>query len=169
LAEAARRQLGLDKVYLVLTPQSPFKTGKKLSPLQKRLRWLNLSLKGKKKIKVGNWELKRKGPVYTAATLQRYKKLHPRDDIFFVMGSDAWKGFSRWKSPEIIADLSTLIIGRRPGSGPIKIGKKFQKSVFILKGIFPDISSTQIRNTVKAKKKAVGLLPPAVWKDLING
>lgn len=145
LALAARRQLKLAKVFLVLTPTSPFKTKQKISPVARRLRWLKAAIKGKPGLTIGSWELKKQGAAYSVDTLKDYAWNHPQHELFFVMGSDSWKTFSRWKNPDKIARMAKLVVGRRPGSTSIKIPKKYKSSVIILKGRFPAISSTQIR------------------------
>jgi nicotinate-nucleotide adenylyltransferase len=170
LAQAARKQLHLGKIFLVLTPRSPFKRNQSMTPVSQRLRWLRASLKGKKGIKIGTWELKKKGPVYTVDTLRRYTQLHPRDQIFFVMGSDSWKTFGRWKNPDSISQLATLVVGKRPGAVKIKIPAKLKNSVRVLSGIFPQISSSDIRTALKNRRKiSKSLLPSAVWNDLVHG
>src|SRR5262245_12213562 len=97
LAAAARRQLGLKKVFFVLTPRSPSKLKSAVTPVSTRLRWLRASLKGRP-YQIGPWELKNRGPTYSIKTVRKYHQAHPKDRIFFIMGSDAWKTFDRWKN-----------------------------------------------------------------------
>jgi len=159
LAEAARRQLKLDKVYLVLTPRSPFKKSQRPASLRDRLRMLRLAMKRKRGLKVGTWELKSRGVSYTVDTLKRFQKSHPSDQIFLIMGSDAWAGFRRWKSPDKIANLATLVVGRRPKTRKILQPKKFRASMKILRGTFPNVSSTVIRQDIKSGRSRKLLLP----------
>src|SRR4051812_17403919 len=146
LAEAARRQLKLDKVYLVLTPRSPFKREIVPAPMAERLRLLRLAIRNKKFLRVGTWELKAKGVSYTIDTISAYKRAHPRDEIFFIMGSDSWTGFDRWRNSRKITRMARLVVGRRPGTDKIKVPRKYRNAVTVLSGRFPDISSTEIRN-----------------------
>ena len=152
LASSARKQLGLSTVYLVLSPRSPFKLENDLSPFNRRLNWLRTAIKGKKGLAVSTWERSQKGPSYTINTIRDFQKNHPTDEVFFIMGSDSWKGFQNWRNPKEIANRATLVIGRRPGSEEVEISFPYKSRVRILKGLFPEISSSRIRfeNFLKA-------------------
>ncbi len=175
LASAALAQLKLDRVYFVLTPRSPFKEGKTRTPASLRLKMLRLALGKSKKMRVALWELRRKGPAYTIDTLRRYKQIHVSHDLFFVMGSDAYAGLSRWKNPAGIRRLCALVIGRRPGASlagaqvflPGKTwvpAKQHAGMTILLKGVFPPVSSTAIRRQITEGKLAKGKVSPAVLK-----
>lgn len=146
LATAALRELALDRVYFILNPLSPFKTSQPLTPVRSRLSLLRKAIRVNKKFKVGLWEIKQRKPSFTIDTLKKIKKEKPKDHLFFIMGSDSWKSFSKWKSPEKILELSTVVIGRRPGNLSVKIPKALQENTHLLKGRFPAISSTEIRS-----------------------
>src|SRR3954467_7566966 len=99
LADAARRQLKLDRIYLVLSPRSPFKVNRRLTPAVQRKRAVQAALGGRKGFSLGTWELNRKGPSYTVTTLRTLRRAHPRWDLYLILGSDTYRGFSRWKEP----------------------------------------------------------------------
>lgn len=160
LAQAAFKELVLDKFYLVLTPTSPFKLDKKETQLFDRLQMLKMAQKKFPNLRIARWELKRKGPSYTVQTLMDYRKTHPRDEIYFVMGSDAWKNFSSWRKPNQILSLAHIVVGKRPGA--LKVSSHLDYRPLVLKGKFPNISSTQIRLNVKQKKSLLPLVPESV-------
>lgn len=143
LARAARDQLGLDQVYMLLSPLSPFKVDKNLTPLPDRLAMLTLAIEGEEKISVGDWELKRRGPSTTVVTLAQYMKKNPAHELFLILGSDALERFHEWKNPEKILKMVTLVIGRRPGR-PLKVAN-LEGRMFFLSGVFPETSSSAIR------------------------
>lgn len=158
LASAALTQLKLDRMYFVLSPRSPFKKGKPQTPASLRAKMLKLALRNSKKMRVALWEMRRQGPSYTIDTLRWYKQKHPRHDLFFILGSDAYAGLSHWKNPVGIRRLCTLVVGRRPGTKRIKAG------AIILKGTFPPVSSTAIRHQIAEGKPAKRKVPPTVLK-----
>ncbi len=164
LARAAQRQLKLDAIYFLLSPRSPFKLQEHLTPAPLRLSMLRLALRGRPGFRIATWELKRRGPSYMATTLTAYKKAHPRDQVFLVLGSDAFAGFARWKNPEKILKLATLVVGRRPGSDlPDCV-----PCVAILKGIFPNVSSTSLRDACARKTPKKAAVPPSVRSFLLR-
>ena len=163
LALEARRQFGLSRVYMVLSPRSPFKINSPIAPLKDRLSMLKLALREKKSLIPGPWELKDSGPSYTVRTLEKVAQAHPTADIYFIMGSDTWKGFSQWKNPGKILNLSTILIGRRPGAKKVKIPSRHKYRVKVLEKVFPDISSTQMR-TMKRHPQMKPFLSPRVFR-----
>lgn len=144
LGRAALRQLRLDRVYFVLSPNSPFKTGYRQTPASIRFRLVEGALLKEKKLVAADWEMRRRGPSYTIDTVRRYRRKHPNDKIFLLMGSDALAGFPRWKKAEELAGMCTLVSARRPGAPKPKIRYPCRW----LKGRFPDISSTKLRGPV---------------------
>ena len=159
LARAARDQLKLDRVYMVLSPLSPFKLDKEITPVAERLAMLGLALEKEKDILIGEWELRRKGPSYTVNTLSDYKKNNPKHDLYLILGSDAMAGLDKWKSPQRILTLATVVVGRRPGM-PLKVSN-LEGRMFFLRGTFPPVSSTEIRRNIAKFPKAPGV-PAAV-------
>jgi nicotinate-nucleotide adenylyltransferase len=168
LAKAALKQEKLACVYLVLSPKSPFKINQALSPVPLRKKWLQAGLKSQHRLHMGSWELNRKGPSYTLKTLQKIKKLHPKWNLFFILGSDAFSGFSKWKNPVGIVKLASLLVGRRPHHKLKPVLNRWAPRVRILKGVFPDVSSSEIRSLLKTNPKAVKkLVPKSVFEKLI--
>jgi nicotinate-nucleotide adenylyltransferase len=142
LARAAQRQLKLPRIYFVVAKHSPFKSASAQTPAAVRAQLVRRALQGNKSFRVALWELKRRGPSYTVDTLRAYKKAHPRDEVFFITGSDALAGFKKWKNPSAILKLAQLVVGRRPGA---KLTLP-HKNVITLKGRFPNVSSTGLRS-----------------------
>jgi len=145
LGRSALRQLKLQKIFFVLAPRPPHKFPNVLAPVSARLKMLRLSLKGEKNMKVATWELKREGPSYTITTLKDLKRLHPRDEIFFIMGSDTFQGFGNWENPEGILRLAKVAVGIRPGTEKVAIKKGWRDRVLLLRGRFPRFSSREVR------------------------
>lgn len=161
LARAAQRQYHLSSVYMILAPRSPFKTASSLTPMADRLRMLKLALRGQSSLKLGRWELQNSGPSYTVRTLEKIVGVKPHDEFFLIMGSDAWASFSHWKNPKKILRLAKILVGRRPGGKPITVPPGHKNHVRLLKGLFPDISSTSIRAGQRVKIVST-MVPPAV-------
>lgn len=174
LASAALSQLKLDRVYFVFSPRSPFKQRMSQTSPQIRLAMLRKALAGSKKFRAALWELRRKGPSYTYDTLRWYKRKHPSHDLFFILGSDSYAEFDKWKNSAGMRKLCTLVVGRRPGSRYPRMstgrnpnlgaGQKRSGATVLLKGIFPPVSSTAIRKQIAKNKSVTGKIPPVVLK-----
>ncbi len=144
LLNAAAAQLRPDRIILVPAWQSPFKGAAQASASQ-RLSMIRLGLRdrlpknARKKCSIEKTELGLRRKVYTVETLRRLRKRHPKAELHFVTGSDAAADFESWKNPEELRRLARWVTGRRPGGG------RPAKGFGILKGRFPKISSTDIR------------------------
>lgn len=158
LARAALQQLKFDLVYFLLSPRSPFKQHHHQTSVGTRKQMLRLAIEKNAKFRIALWELKRRGPSYTVDTLRAYKKKNPSHELFLILGSDAFLTFNRWKNPKEIKKYCQLVIGRRPGASL----KKSTGSLFVLRGIFPKISSTQIRRQAGLRKSVRDLVPSRV-------
>lgn len=153
LAQAAQKELGLAKVHFVLSPRSPFKLKQKSAPVSARLHMLRAAVKGQKAFAAADWEVKRKGPSYTIDTVRSYRRKHPTHQIFLIVGSDALSDFRKWKNWKEILDSANLVVGRRPGSA-LKIPSLLVPHVWVLNGTFPNVSSTQLRRSLRRKKRS---------------
>ncbi len=170
LAKAAVKRLKLDRVYFILARQSPLKE-KSSTSIPHRLMMLRLALRPEKRFFPAAWELNRRGPSYTIDTIRDYKNRHPKDEIHWIMGSDSLKEFYCWKKPHQILTLAQLVVGRRPGAmksfGPEILNFDIGR-ITLLKGTFPDISSTQIRRSLSKRGKAGSMIPPAVRRYILK-
>lgn len=149
LGQAAQKQLRLDRVYFVLSPRSPFKLNRVLTPARLRFQMLKAALKPYPKFSAADWEMKRSGPSYTIHTLKSYRRKHPADKIHLIVGSDTYKGLRRWKDLDGILACAVIAVARRPGALRFNVPKRLAESTTILKGRFPRISSTELRRRNK--------------------
>ncbi|MRR31437.1 nicotinic acid mononucleotide adenylyltransferase, partial [bacterium] len=68
LAAAARRQLGLDRLLWMLTPDPPHKQGQSITPLAHRLAMVQLTLEDHPEFELSTIEINRPGPHYSLDT-----------------------------------------------------------------------------------------------------
>ena len=70
VAQAAREELHLDRLYFVPVACSPFKTDQQPAPAAQRLQWLRLALAGRPWCVVDDQEIHRGGTSYTVDLLR---------------------------------------------------------------------------------------------------
>lgn len=161
LARAAARELKLDRVIFVPARQSPLKN-KPLSPPAHRRAMLRLALRGNTRFMLSEFELKSSGPSYTIRTLRHFRKKYTAQQLFLLMGGDAFLSFRKWKDWKKIAGLCAIAVARR--SGAAKISEHFIRSinadVHILRSSIPAVSSTALRR----RNYSAAMLPPGVGR-----
>src|ERR1043166_2613850 len=73
VAQAAREELALNRLFLIPAAQSPFKPDRVPTPANERLRLLRLALAGKTDSEVDDQEIKRGGVSYTIDAVRDYR------------------------------------------------------------------------------------------------
>ena len=162
LAEQLREGLDLKKVIFVPSANPPHKKNSLVSSAEDRLRMTQIAIKDNPFFILSDLELKREGKSYTVDTLNEFKKLYPRSELFLLLGSDVLDEIESWKEPDKIFQEVKVVIALRPGLDKIDQKNKFaQKSLSVpINGL--DISSTRIREMVRAGKSIRYLVPPGI-------
>lgn len=150
-------RLSLDLLMIVPTYIPPHKTSDFLADGKDRLEMCKLSfLQPGKNIVVNDIELCRAGKSYTVDTLSEIKNAHPKDELFFLMGSDMLLTFHQWREPSKILDLAVVCAAPRDSAGARELRDYVQKHYpdrkdrFIVLDFSPiEISSSEIRESVK--------------------
>lgn len=152
----------LKKVWLVVSPQSPFKQKQNMLREYDRLHLINLAIEDNKFLKASNAEFKLPQPNYTIDTLTYLQEKNPQHEFSLIMGSDNLEGFHKWKNYEQILARHHLYIYPRSGSK-----KSFLEShphIHHLEFPLLDISATFIRQKIKEGLSMQYFLPDSVWK-----
>lgn len=112
--ETARRTLGLDRVWVLVSPGNPLK--KTQTALVDRLSAARRRLGGPRTI-VSDIESVL-GTRYTIHTLRRLKTLAPHARFVWIIGGDNLRDFHRWREWKQIARLAPIAVIARPGASP---------------------------------------------------
>lgn len=109
----ARRRLGLDAVWWVVTPGNPLKSHDELLPLDARMD-LSRATVVNPKVKITDFE-KDLSSAYTAASLHYLKLRMPGVHFVWLMGADNLAGFHNWQDWLGIASSMPIAVVDRPG------------------------------------------------------
>lgn len=115
LARYVREHARLDQVWLVVTPQNPFKQHRKLSPEKHRLAMVHLAVQGLEGISASGLELNLPKPNYTANTLAFMRERWPRDEFSLIIGSDNLAELHKWKDALAMLEKTRVLVYPRPG------------------------------------------------------
>lgn len=165
-AQAVKEMRSLDKIIFIPSFVSPHKEGFIVSGPEHRINMLRLAID---KIPYFGWsdfEIKRERVSYTIDTLTEMKKKY--DFIELIVGADNLKTFDRWKSPEEILDLATLIVLRRRTDADTESRNHYMDKAVFLETPRIDISGTIIRQRVKQGLPIDFLVPQSVIKYIYD-
>lgn len=151
-----------EKVWFVVSPQNPFKTETELLDVHDRLSMIKAAIVDNHNFEASDVELKLPVPSYTIDTLIHLKKIYPGHDFFCIMGSDNFLNISKWKSADILLRDYKFLIYKRAGFNIES--HKLNMNVILLEAPLINISSTQLRDLIKAKKSVRYMIPEAVLK-----
>jgi nicotinate-nucleotide adenylyltransferase len=160
VAQAAREELQLDRLFFIPAAQSPFKPDSTPTSSAERLRLLRLGLAGKSWCEIDEQELQRGGVSYTITTLRDYHQRFPEAKIFYLIGGDHVQKLPAWRDAEELARLAEFVVVPRPGQVEIPFPAPFRGRA--LKGFPLGVSSSQIRARVKAGEPIEHLVPATV-------
>ncbi len=156
----------LDEVWLVVTPQNPFKNKASLLEDHHRYEMVYRATEAYPKLKPNRIEFSLPQPNYTADTLAYLEEKHPDKNFALIMGEDNLNSFHKWKNSEVILKRYDIYVypRRLPNAKPAKL-KEHPKVHFIDAPIM-EISASYIREAIQADKNIKPLLPPEVWTYL---
>jgi len=119
LASMAAAQLDLEQVLFLLTADPPHKQKRQISAVEERLAMLKLAISGQASFAISRLEIDRPGPHYAVETVKLLGDKHPGKDIAYLIGSDSLQDLPGWhRAEEFLANISLLVVMRRPGSQP---------------------------------------------------
>jgi nicotinate-nucleotide adenylyltransferase len=166
VAEAAREELELTRLFFIPASQSPFKPEQRPSTASERVRLLRLALAGKAWVEVDEQELDRGGLSYTIDTVREHARRFAKASLFYLIGADHVAQLSKWREAETLAALAEFVVIARPGLAETSVPAPFRSRR--LQGFPLAVSSSQIRARIRAGRPIDHLVPPAVAEAIRN-
>jgi nicotinate-nucleotide adenylyltransferase len=169
IANTVGESADLKKIWFVLSPQNPLKEKKTLLPEYDRLHLLNLAIEDNPQFQASTIEFDLPQPSYTIDTLAYLKEKYPSHEFVLIMGGDQLPNLHKWKNYQKLISENEIIIYKRSDEDQLPLEwKSLAKNVTLLDvPLFP-ISSTMIRQKVKAKKSIHYLVPEKVEQYILS-
>ncbi len=159
IALAALQTVPLDEVLFVPARRSPLKEQGPVASEEDRYAMLVRAIGDEPRFGLSRIELDRDGPSYTVETLEELKE---QGELFLIVGSDALAELPRWRSPERIRELATVLVARRPGvpdPDPSSGARVFDAPCL-------DISARELRARASRGLSLRYLVPDGVWQHI---
>lgn len=166
VAQAAREELDLARLFFIPAAQSPFKPDSQPTPALERLRLLRLALAGKTWCEIDEQEVRRGGVSYTIDTVRDYTGLFPEAQLFYLIGADHLPQLPKWRAAQDLAGLVEFVVIPRPGQAETPFPALFRGRW--LAGFPLGVSSSQIRARTKAGLPINHLVPDTVAEAICN-
>ena len=151
------KEAGFDMVYLVVTPQNPFKVKHSLPAGQDRYdaALAAIARHPDLKVKAQDIELKMTPPQYTIRTLDALREREPENEFTLIIGADNLANFAGWRYHErILLEYGVAVFPRKGyhrGHAKARLLKENPDyKICLLKAPLVNISSTEIRDGLLA-------------------
>ena len=165
LARHAQAELGLERVLLMPAHSAPHKGEEGDPGPERRLEMCRLAVGGEAGLEVCALEIERGGPSYTVDTLRAIKQGDPQADLTFIVGADMARTLPAWREPRALVGLAGLAIAEREETGREEVLRALAplgaRMTFLAMPML-EVSSSQVRERVKAGEPIEGLVAPAV-------
>ena len=152
----------IDEMWLLVSPQNPFKVNQKLLDDNARLELAQLAVRKIPNITVSDYEFHLPRPSYMVNTLEHLRQDFPEREFILIIGADNWKRFPQWYKHEEILAHHQIIIYPRTGYEL----KDVPSGITIADTPLIDISSTEIRKNIKNPDYKGEGICPAVWQEI---
>ena len=166
MAQAAREELNLNRLFFIPAAHSPFKPDRAPTPAEERVKLLRLALAEKDWCEIDEQELKRGGVSYTIDTLRDYATRFSGMKLFYLIGADHVSQLPKWREAEELARLAEFVVIPRLGQATVAFPAPFRGRTLV--GFPVSISSSQIRARVKSGLSIDGLTPAMVVEAIRN-
>jgi len=182
-AVAVERALQLHSVLLIPSRLPPHRPEQPRVSAIHRLAMTTLAAADHPSWSVSDIELKRDGPSFTFDTLtELVGQGHPASQMFFITGADAFAEIATWSRYPAVLDLAHFAVVARPGITLDSLKKRLpdlaermttpkqvsspkpteETRIILIDAATPDISSTAIRQRLRAGEGLAGLVPDFV-------
>lgn len=174
-ADAARRALNLDQVWLIPSCDPPHRPVDPLASGYHRFALVALAVQGDETLRASDIELTRTGPSYTADTLRAVARQGwHASQIFFILGSDAFAEIATWREFPAVLDAANFVVIARPGTTldaaaarTPSLRERLGRSMFLVEARTRDVSSSTIRARLAARQPIDDLVPAAVARHIV--
>lgn len=164
IANHMANETALDQVWMVVSPQNPFKDKRTLAKDRDRYNLVHLAIGDNPKISVSDIEFSLPKPSYTIDTLTYLKEKYPNKIFYLIMGGDNVPTLPKWKNSELLIENYKIYVYKRPGYELGPLGN--HPNITSVEAPLLDISSTHIRQLIKEKKSIQYLVPDAARLEI---
>jgi nicotinate-nucleotide adenylyltransferase len=163
IAQHLLNETDIEQVWMVISPQNPFKPQKQLLNEYHRLHLVHLAIGDNNRIKASDIEFGLPKPSYTIDTITYLKEKYPQHNFSIIMGSDGLQNLDKWKNASKLMQENPFYVYRRPG---FEVIQQPVKKLIIVDAPLLEISATHLRELIRQQKSIRYLVPDSVIEEL---
>jgi nicotinate-nucleotide adenylyltransferase len=165
-AQDAVAALSLDHLVVIPAAQQPLKR-QQYASADHRLAMAEQTFAHVPQTTVDPIEIERGGLSFMVDTVETLRRRWPLAELHLLIGEDAFASFSAWREPERLRSMARVVVVRRPGAATAgaEIAEQRDEPGFPVQHLasrLVDVSSTEIRERVRAGRSIRGFVTDAV-------
>ena len=162
-AQIIREDFSLNKILFIPSKYPVHKDFKGLAPANDRFNMIKLAVKDNHFFEISRIEIDRKVESYFIFTLRELLKQYSNDELFVIIGTDAFNELDKWKDYKEVIQKVSFIVMKRPGFNKINDEiAGIAREIKFVDNPHIEISSSGIRKNVMANKSIKYLVPAKV-------
>ncbi|MBR1882095.1 MAG: nicotinate-nucleotide adenylyltransferase [Muribaculaceae bacterium] len=167
IARYAMEHCGLDRVWLMVSPQNPLKDIHDGIADVHRIRMTEMVSRRIVGVSTSGFEFGLPRPSFTVDTLAALQERFPHDEFHLIIGADNWAVWNKWKGHDELVSKYKVLIYPRLGYD-VEISDDVLSRVTLMGAPVVEISSTDIRQRVKDGLDITFLVPDDVAHYIEN-
>lgn len=175
IAYEALYALNLDKIYFMPTGNPPHKNVQGVTSPSLRYEMVKTAIRDEKYFDVCDYEINKENKSYTYETVAYFKKKETETLWYFITGADCLFNLEKWKNIREIFRNCKLVVFERKGYNKKEmleqkkyIESRYNTDIILIKAPILEISSTDIRKSIKLGKNINFLIPQGVYNTILN-
>ena len=159
IAERSLNQFKLDKI-IFIPSGNPWQK-KDSTPYYQRFEMTKILIKNSDSLEISDLESSEQNPSYTYETLEKLQ--HPKENLYFILGSDAAMNIKTWKNYDRLSNLTQFLIALRREDNSETLSKNFPFDYELIEGEKLDLSSTGLREKLEKNRMNNNDLPSEIF------
>lgn len=137
------------------------------APADDRCAMIQIAVRSYPFFELSRIEIDRRTPSFSVITVDEISGMYPDDELFFIIGTDAFNGLPSWREPEKVMEKVRFIVMTRGGeTADPDLLKKTGALQASNRRI--DVSSNMIRGRLMKSENAEDLLDPEVLRYIMD-
>ncbi|MCF7857812.1 MAG: nicotinate-nucleotide adenylyltransferase [Candidatus Cloacimonetes bacterium] len=167
LAQTALNSYQLDKVLFLPSGKHPLKSNEQSLPVKQRYVLTKKAIASYTHFEISKFDMDTERPSYTKFLINRIKKTFPKDQFYFIAGSDIISELPKWHDSKWLIENIKFIIAHRPNIDTSHWKTlEFVDKLEFMEMTPVDISSTKIREMIASKQDVSSYVPSVILEDI---
>ncbi len=176
LGRFAKELFVLDKIWFMPNGTPPHKASDTIeSQTKHRVEMVKRAISNEKDFILQLYEVDNKEVNYSYLTMEHFRDAYPEHEFYFIIGADSLFSIEKWKYPDRLLKTCIILAAYRDGKNKkemeekiVYLNQKFGADIRLLNTPNVDISSSEIRDKLKAHEDVTNMMPAGVYEYILE-